>query len=202
MKVILLERVGRYGTIGEEVNVKDGFARNYLLPTGKALRANNANREKFAVDREAIEARNAERREEAAGIASGLNNYSVVMVRQAAETGQLYGSVSARDISEALVAEGFSVSRSQVDLKFPIKTVGVHPVALKLHAEVEISVNVNVARTADEAERQAKGENLLVVTFDDDFESTADLDEDELEARDADDSSEETNEEEETASEA
>lgn len=185
MKVILLERVGRYGTIGEEVTVKDGFARNYLLPTGKALRANNANREKFAIDREAIEQRNAERREAAAGIASGLNNHQVVMVRQAAETGQLYGSVSARDISEALAKDGFSVSRSQVDLKFPIKTVGVHAVSLKLHAEVEIKIDVNVARTADEAARQAKGENLLVVTFDDDFESTAHLDEDELEAAEA-----------------
>lgn len=167
MKVILLERVGRYGTIGEEVNVKDGFARNFLLPQGKALRANDANRTKFEAERAAIEKRNEERRNEAAGIASGLNGHSVVMIRQAGETGQLYGSVSSRDIAEALVVDGFQVARSQVDLALPIKTVGVHFVPLKLHAEVDVNVSVNVARSADEAERQLQGEDMTVVSYDD-----------------------------------
>lgn len=165
MKVILLERVGRYGTIGDEANVKDGFARNFLLPQGKALRATEANRAKFEAERAAIEKRNEERREQAAGIASGLNGHTVLMIRQAGETGQLYGSVSSRDIAESLAADGFEVQRSQVDLASPIKTVGMHPVALNLHAEVEVTVNVNVARSEDEGERQAKGEDLTVVSY-------------------------------------
>jgi len=167
MKVILLERVGRSGHIGDEVTVKDGFARNYLLPQGKALRATEANRKRFETERAAIEKRNADRREAAAGIASGLNGKTVVIIRQAGETGQLYGSVSSRDVADALNAEGFSVARSQVDLANPIKTVGMHAVALHLHAEVAVSVNVNVARSDDEAERQSRGEDLTVQTFDD-----------------------------------
>jgi len=167
MKVILLERVGRYGTIGDEANVKDGFARNFLLPQGKALRATEANRAKFEAERAAIEKRNEERREQAAGIASGLNGHTVLMIRQAGETGQLYGSVSSRDIAESLAADGFNVQRSQVDLASPIKTVGLHAVALNLHAEVEVSVNINVARSEDEGERQAKGEDLTVVSYED-----------------------------------
>ncbi len=167
MKVILLERVGRAGHIGDEVTVKDGFARNFLLPQGKALRATEANRKRFETERTAIEKRNAERREAAAGIASGLNGKTVVIIRQAGETGQLYGSVSSRDVADALSAEGFSIARSQVDLANPIKTVGVHSVALHLHAEVAVAVNVNVARSEDEAERQSKGEDLTVQTFDD-----------------------------------
>ena len=166
MKVILLERVGRYGALGEEVNVKNGFARNFLLPQGKALRATEANRTRFETERAAIEKRNEERRESAAGIASGLNGHSVVMIRQAGETGQLYGSVSSRDISEALIADGFTVARSQVDLTSPIKAVGTHIVALNLHAEVAVSVNVNVARSEDEAKRQATGEDMTVVSYD------------------------------------
>lgn len=165
MKVILLERVGRYGTIGDEANVKDGFARNFLLPQGKALRATEANRAKFEAERAAIEKRNEERREQAAGIASGLNGHTVLMIRQAGETGQLYGSVSSRDIAESLATDGFSVQRSQVDLASPIKTVGMHTVALNLHAEVEVTVNVNVARSEDEGARQAKGEDLTVVSY-------------------------------------
>jgi large subunit ribosomal protein L9 len=167
MKVILLERVGKHGHIGDEVTVKDGYARNYLLPGHKALRATEANRKKFEVDRASIEKRNAERREAAAGIASGLNGKTVVIIRQAGETGQLYGSVSSRDVAEALSADGFTVARSQVDLANPIKTVGVHSVPLHLHAEVAVAVNVNVARSDDEAERQARGEDLTVATFDD-----------------------------------
>ncbi len=170
MKVILLERVGRMGHIGDEVTVKAGFARNYLLPQQKALRATAANRAKFETERSSIEQRNQERREAAAGIASGLNGKTVVIIRQAGETGQLYGSVSSRDIAEALSAEGFSVARSQVDLANPIKTVGVHVVHLRLHAEVDVTVNVNVARSEDEAVRQAKGEDLTVQSFEDEEE--------------------------------
>ncbi len=177
MKVILLERVGRYGSIGDEVVVKDGFARNYLLPQGKALRATEANRKHFEAEKAAIKKRNEERKQQAAGIASGLNGHSVVMIRQAAETGQLYGSVSSRDISEALINDGFAVQRSQVDLASAIKTVGLHEVALKLHAEVDVKININVARSEDEAKRQQTGEDLLVVTYDDDVEETQDLSE-------------------------
>ncbi|MEO8884319.1 MAG: 50S ribosomal protein L9 [Devosia sp.] len=166
MKVILLERVGRMGHIGDEVTVKDGFARNFLLPQQKALRATEANRKRFESERHVIEERNQERREAAAGIAAGLNGKTVVMIRQAGETGQLYGSVSSRDVAEALSAEGFTVARSQVNLADPIKTVGVHSVPLNLHAEVAVTVNVNVARSEDEAERQSKGEDLTVPTFD------------------------------------
>ena len=167
MKVILLERVGRHGHIGDEVTVKDGFARNYLLPQGRALRATEANRARFERERAEIEKRNAERREAAAGVAEGLNGHTVVMIRQAGETGQLYGSVSSRDVAEALSGDGFTVARSQVDLANPIKTVGLHVVELQLHAEVEVTVNVNVARSEDEAERQAQGEDLMVQTFGD-----------------------------------
>ncbi len=190
MKVILLERVGRYGTIGDEVNVKDGYARNFLLPAGKALRATEANRARFEADRAAIEKRNEERRTEAAGIASGLDGHAVVMVRQAGETGQLYGSVSSRDIAEALVADGFQVARAQVDLTAPIKTVGLHPVALKLHAEVDVTVKINVARSTDEAERQLAGEDLMVVSYDEEEDTAPDVAEDDGE-EEADDATEE-----------
>jgi large subunit ribosomal protein L9 len=168
MKVILLERVGRMGQIGDEVTVKDGFARNFLLPQQKALRATEANRKRFATDRVDIEKRNSERREAAAGIAQGLNGRTVTIIRQAGETGQLYGSVASRDIIEALATDGFTVGRSQVNLATPIKTVGMHSIALNLHAEVEVTINVNVARSEDEAARQAKGEDLTRVGFDDD----------------------------------
>lgn len=167
MKVILLERIGKHGHIGDEVTVKDGFARNYLLPGGRALRATEANRKRFERDRADIEKRNQERREAAAGIAEGLNGHTVVMIRQAGETGQLYGSVASRDVADALVSDGFSVSRSQVDLATPIKTVGVHTVPLHLHAEVAVNITVNVARSADEAARQASGEDLTAINYDD-----------------------------------
>jgi large subunit ribosomal protein L9 len=165
MKVILLERVGRLGSIGDEVNVKDGFARNFLLPQGKALRASEANRAKFESQRQVIEERNAERRSEAEKSAASLNGKTIVMVRQAGETGQLYGSVSARDIADALIADGAKIERNQVDLATPIKAVGLHEVAINLHAEVSVNVTVNVARSADEAERQDKGEDLSVKSY-------------------------------------
>ena len=187
MKVILLERVARTGNIGDEVVVKDGFARNFLLPQGKALRATEANRAKFKTDRVQIEQRNSERRDAAAGIAAGLNGKTVVIIRQAGETGQLYGSVSSRDVSEALVADGYQVGRSQVELAIPIKTVGVHSVPLHLHAEVAVTVNVNVARSVDEAARQSKGEDLSFHNYGDDDEEVtqaevADVNDDEDEA--------------------
>jgi large subunit ribosomal protein L9 len=164
MEVILLERVQRLGQMGEVVRVRDGFARNFLLPQGKALRATDANRKRFESERKTLEARNLERRSEAEAAATKLNGQSFVIVRQAAETGQLYGSVSTRDLAEVMDAAGFKVERSQVALNQPIKTIGLHTVAIVLHPEVEASVTVNVARSEDEAVRQARGEDLTVAT--------------------------------------
>ena len=160
MDVILLERIAKLGQMGETVKVRDGFARNYLLPLGKALRANEANKKRFESERATLEARNLERKSEAQGVAEKLDGKTFVIVRSAGETGQLYGSVAARDILEALSAEGFNVGRNQVELNTPIKAIGLHKVVLHLHAEVELSVEVNVARSAEEAERQSKGESL------------------------------------------
>ncbi|MGB3878484.1 50S ribosomal protein L9 [Shinella zoogloeoides] len=160
MDVILLERIAKLGQMGETVKVRDGFARNYLLPLGKALRANEANKKRFEAERSTLEARNLERKSEAQKVAEQLDGKSFVMVRSAGETGQLYGSVAARDIIEALSAEGFNIGRNQVELNTPIKAIGLHKVVLHLHAEVEIAIELNVARSADEAERQAKGESL------------------------------------------
>ena len=160
MEVILLERVSRLGQMGDTVKVKDGFARNFLLPQGKALRANEANKKKFEGQRAQLEARNLERKSEAAQVAEKLDGKSFIVVRSAGETGQLYGSVSTRDIADLLTAEGFSVNRNQILLNQPIKTIGLTNVAIALHPEVEVTVTLNIARTADEAERQAKGETL------------------------------------------
>ena len=160
MDVILLERVSRLGQMGDTVKVKDGFARNFLLPQGKALRANEANKKKFEGQRAQLEARNLERKSEATQVAEKLDGKSFITVRSAGETGQLYGSVSTRDIADLLTAEGFSISRSQVLLNHPIKTIGLTNVAVALHPEVEVTITLNIARTADEAERQAKGETL------------------------------------------
>jgi len=160
MQVILLERISRLGQMGETVKVKDGFARNYLLPQGKALRANEANKKKFEGQRAQLEARNLERKSEAQTIADQLDGKSFVVVRSAGETGQLYGSVSTRDIADLLTAEGFTVGRNQVELNQPIKEIGLRTVQIALHPEVEVAVTLNIARSADEAERQAKGETL------------------------------------------
>lgn len=160
MEVILLERISRLGQMGDTVRVKDGFARNYLLPQGKALRANDANKKKFEGQRAQLEARNLERKSEAEQVATQLDGKSFIVVRSAGETGQLYGSVSTRDIADLLTAEGFTVARNQVELNHPIKTIGLTNVAIALHPEVEVTVTLNIARTADEAERQAKGETL------------------------------------------
>lgn len=160
MDVILLERVARLGQMGETVKVKDGFARNFLLPKGKALRANEANKKKFEGQRAQLEARNLERKSEAEKIAETLDGKSFVAVRSAGETGQLYGSVSTRDIADLLTSEGFSVNRNQVELNHPIKTIGLTNVAIALHPEVEVTITLNIARSSDEAERQANGETL------------------------------------------
>jgi large subunit ribosomal protein L9 len=160
MQVILLERIARLGQMGDTVKVKDGFGRNYLLPMGKALRANEANKKKFEGQRATLEARNLERKSEAQQVADQLDGKTFIVVRSAGETGQLYGSVSTRDISDILSAEGFTVSRNQVELNHPIKMIGLSNVAILLHPEVEVTVTLNIARSTDEAERQSKGETL------------------------------------------
>lgn len=160
MDVILLERIAKLGQMGETVKVRDGFARNYLLPQGKALRANEANKKRFEAERATLEARNLERKSEAQKVAETLDGKSFIVIRSAGETGQLYGSVAARDIIETLAGEGFNIGRNQVELHTPIKSIGLHAVVLHLHSEVEIKIDINVARSADEAERQAKGESL------------------------------------------
>jgi large subunit ribosomal protein L9 len=160
--VILMERVGKLGHIGDTVRVKDGYARNFLLPRGKALRATEANKKKFEGRRADLEARNTELKRSASEVSDKLDGVTVVIVRQAGETGQLYGSVSARDIAEALTAARHPVQRNHVAIQQPIKTLGMHQVPVHLHPEVEAKVTVNVARSAEQAERQAKGEDLSV----------------------------------------
>lgn len=160
MDVILLERVAKLGQMGDIVRVRDGYARNFLLPQGKALRATEANQKRFESEKVQLEARNLERRNEAEAVAEKLNGQTFIIIRQAGETGQLYGSVSTRDLAETIDAAGFKIGRSQVELNQPIKKIGLHTVALALHAEVDVSVTVNVARSEDEAERQARGEDL------------------------------------------
>jgi large subunit ribosomal protein L9 len=173
MKVILLERVERLGGLGDVVSVKDGFARNFLLPRSKALRATQANMKVFEVQRVEIENRNATTRAAAEKAGARLDGSTYVMIRQAGDTGQLYGSVTGRDIADAVNAEGGRIDRSMVALDKPIKTLGVHPVKVRLHAEVVVTVSVNIARSVDEAERQARGENVIASQFDEDRASDA-----------------------------
>jgi large subunit ribosomal protein L9 len=168
MKVVLLERVERLGSLGDVVIVKDGFARNFLLPNAKALRATETNLKVFEGQRQDIEARNARAREAAEKSGAKLDGKAYVIIRQAGESGHLYGSVSGRDVSDAMVADGAQVERSAVILDKPIKTLGMHPVKLRLHPEVTITVTVNVARSNDEAERQARGENVINSQFEED----------------------------------
>jgi large subunit ribosomal protein L9 len=162
MEVILLERVGKLGHMGDTVRVKDGYARNFLLPQAKALRATEANKKRFESQRADLEARNIEMKRAAGDVASTLDGKSFVIIRQAGETGQLYGSVSARDIADAINAAGFQVHRNQVALQHPIKALGLHKTPIHPHPEVEAFVTVNVARSQEQAERQAKGEDLNV----------------------------------------
>ena len=160
MEVILLERVAKLGQMGDTVKVRDGFARNFLLPRGKALRATKANKERFDEQRAQLEARNLERRQEAEAVGAKLKGQSFTVIRQAGETGVLYGSVSTRDLAELITKGGFSVSREQVVLNAPIKSLGLHTVPVVLHPEVDITVTINVARSPEEAERQARGETV------------------------------------------
>src|SRR5215212_7079382 len=165
MEIILLERVEKLGGIGDVVRVKDGFARNYLLPNKKALRANEANRKLFEANRARIEEDNASRRSEAEKASKGVDGKTVQLIRQASNTGQLYGSVSARDIVEALDGVGAKVSKSQIVLDRPIKALGVHEVKIALHPEVAVTVKVNVARSPEEADLQAQGVDVLKQMF-------------------------------------
>jgi large subunit ribosomal protein L9 len=167
MEVILLERVEKLGAIGDVVNVKNGFARNYLLPNKKALRANEANRKLIEAIRAKIEADNAERRSAAENEAKSIDGKTVQLIRQASNTGQLYGSVSARDIVEALDSEGAKVGKSQIVLARPIKSIGMHEVRVALHPEVSVTVHVNVARSPEEAELQAQGIDVIAQMFED-----------------------------------
>lgn len=168
MKVVLLERVENLGHIGDVVGVKDGFARNYLLPRHKALRATAANLKVFEAQKEQIVARNAAAKAAAEKNASDLDGSTYVIIRQAGDTGQLYGSVNARDVAEAVTEAGGKVERNQIALDTPIKTLGVHAIKVRLHAEVSVSISVNVARSNDEAERQAAGENVIASQFEED----------------------------------
>lgn len=173
MKVVLLERVDNLGAIGDVVTVKDGFARNFLLPRDKARRATAANLKNFEVERAAIEARNDKNKAEASKVGEKIDGQTYVLIRQAGETGQLYGSVAARDVVEAVQAEGGKIERSQVVLNTAIKTLGVHEVPVRLHAEVTVTVKINIARSADEAARQAAGEDVIKSAYDEDRNAAA-----------------------------
>ena len=163
MQVILLERIGRLGQMGDIVKVKDGYARNFLLPRGKALRANDTARAQFETQRVHLEARNLELKKEAEAVQAKLDGKSFISIRQAGDTGQLYGSVSTRDIAEVITKGGFAIDRNQVALDRPIKTLGLHDVRVVLHPEVTSKVSINVARSEEEAERQARGEDVTQI---------------------------------------
>jgi len=163
MEVILLQRIGRLGQMGDVVNVRDGYARNFLLPQKKALRATAENRARFETERAQLEANNLELKKEAEAVSEKLDGKIFVAIRSAGDTGQLYGSVSTRDIAEVVTAGGFTIERRQVILERPIKTLGLHDTRVALHPEVIVKVTLNVARSEDEAERQSRGEDVTVV---------------------------------------
>jgi large subunit ribosomal protein L9 len=171
MEVILLERVAKLGQMGDVVRVKDGFARNYLLPKGKALRATKENTSRFETMKVELETRNLEQKGEAQKVAEKLDGQKFTVLRQAAEGGQLYGSVSPRDLADLVSEKGFAINRSQIALNTPIKAIGMHKVPISLHPEVEVSISVTVARNADEAERLARGEDITITR--DDAEAAA-----------------------------
>jgi large subunit ribosomal protein L9 len=170
MHVILMERVGKLGQMGDVVSVRDGHARNYLLPQGKALRATKDNIARFERERAHIEARNLELRKEAQSVAEKLDGQSFVAIRQSSDTGQLYGSVSTRDISNLVSESGTSINRSQVLLDRPIKTLGLHQVRIQLHPEVDVYVTLNVARSQDEADLQARGQDVTAIREESEYE--------------------------------
>lgn len=173
MEIILLERIEKLGQMGDVVRVKDGYARNFLLPKAKALRATKANLARFEVERVQLEARNLELKKEAEAVGQKVDGKSFVIIRQAGDSGQLYGSVSTRDIADQVVAGGTTIVRNQVVLDRPIKSLGLHPIRISLHPEVVITITINVARTADEAERQARGEDVTADRFDEEEETVA-----------------------------
>ncbi|WP_269716826.1 50S ribosomal protein L9 [Caulobacter sp. NIBR2454] len=181
MKVILLERVEGWGGLGDTVTVKDGYARNFLLPRHKALRATSANQKIFDAQRAEIEKRNVANRETASKAGEALDGTSYVMIRSAGETGQLYGSVAGRDVADVVNANGGKIERSMVVLDKPIKTLGVHEVKVKLHAEVTITVKLNIARSQDEADRQERGENVIASQFEEERAADAEAAQDLLE---------------------
>ena len=160
MEVILLERIAKLGQMGDTVRVRDGYARNFLLARGKALRATKVNKERFETQRAQLETRNIELRREAEAVGEKLNGQSFTIIRQSGDTGVLYGSVSPRDLAETMTKDGFSVAREQIVLNSPIKTIGLHPLPVRLHPEVDVMVTINVARSPEEAERQARGEEV------------------------------------------
>ena len=168
MDIILLERIEKLGAIGDVVKVKNGYARNFLLPNGKALRANESNRKVFEANREKIEADNAERRTVAEKDSKGLEGAKIQLIRQASNAGALYGSVSARDLVEALDAQGHKVQKNQIVLDRPIKAIGVQDVKVSLHPEVSVTIQVNVARSPEEAELQAQGVDVMAEMFEKD----------------------------------
>jgi large subunit ribosomal protein L9 len=168
MEIILLERIEKLGTIGDVVTVKDGYARNYLLPNKKALRANDANRKVFEANRERLESENAARRDEAAKSGEKVDGAEVILIRASSNSGQLYGSVSVRDIADALKDQGHAVSKSQIILERPIKTIGMFDVRVALHPEVSVTVKANVARSDDEAELQSQGVDILAQVAEED----------------------------------
>ncbi len=168
MEVILLERIEKLGVIGDVVKVKNGYARNFLLPNGKALRANESNRKVFEANREKIEATNAERRSAAETESKKIDGVRIQMIRQASNAGQLYGSVSARDIADLLEAEGHKVAKNHIVLDRPIKAIGMHDVRVALHPEVSVTIHVNVARSPEEAELQAQGVDVMAEMFEKD----------------------------------
>jgi large subunit ribosomal protein L9 len=168
MDVILLERIEKLGSIGDVVKVKNGYARNFLLPRGKALRANDSNRKVFEANREKIEATNAERRGHAEEDAAKIDGAKIQLIRQASNAGQLYGSVSARDLAEALEAQGHKIAKNQIVLDKPIKAIGLQDVKIALHPEVSVTISVNVARSPEEAELQAAGKDVMAEMFEKD----------------------------------
>lgn len=188
MQVVLLERIAKLGQMGDVVNVKDGYARNFLLPRKKALRATAENMKHFESQKAQLEARNLELKKEAEQVAGKLDGESFIIIRQAGESGQLYGSVSARDIATAVSEGGVSVERSQISMQRPIKTLGLHDQAVVLHPEVSVGVVINVARSPEEAERQARGEDVTAQVDEDEDEeaiSVEDVFEDEAQAQEA-----------------
>ncbi|MFE3835512.1 50S ribosomal protein L9 [Pseudogemmobacter sonorensis] len=175
MQVILLERVAKLGQMGEVVNVKDGYARNFLLPQGKALRANETNIKSFEARKAQLEAVNLETRKEAESVGEKLDGQSFVVIRSASESGALYGSVSGRDVAEAATAAGFTVARSQIVQEKPIKDLGLHAVSIVLHPEVTVEVTVNVARSVEEAELQASGKSIRELAAEAEAEAESEL---------------------------